>query len=329
MAKEIAKISQETKDAIRRKSAATLPDNPSEMGWKPNEIKKAFYTATTDKDNSVLAEIDRVVEETNAALAETSTELDESASVKVDEAKEEVKGYTDTAVSESAKAMKEYADEQDGLLGASVEVSLDDDYMVKVVLKNVNGKTLSEKIVYLHSVEEAKDFAVAAYDTAEQNKALIDETNLFIKGYQHAIVVTGYPQLVDKLNAETDMDKYFIGTPIYVGLRGIPDLWISGKSSQHVNYTYQSLDKFLEDLGEPSLSADVGVKIGNYFVLAKEGKVYLSDYAKIDSPANGNLVQWDEEKQALVDSGKSIDNIVEEIGNVNTLLTELNTGKGV
>lgn len=61
----ISKISAETKDAIKRKSAYSLPDRPSDQGMKPDEIKRAFWQPIVDVTYSALGEIDRVIDEVN------------------------------------------------------------------------------------------------------------------------------------------------------------------------------------------------------------------------------------------------------------------------
>jgi len=63
--KKINQVSAETEQAIKRKTAYALPDRPSESGMRADEIKKAFYAAMTDKTDSLLAEIKRIVEESN------------------------------------------------------------------------------------------------------------------------------------------------------------------------------------------------------------------------------------------------------------------------
>lgn len=69
---QINKVSELTKDAIKRKSAYSLPDRPSDQGMKPDEIKRAFWQPVVDVTNSTISEIDRVVDEINEYLAETS-----------------------------------------------------------------------------------------------------------------------------------------------------------------------------------------------------------------------------------------------------------------
>ena len=62
---EIKKVSNATKEALKRKSAYALPNRPSEQGMKPEDIKKAFWQPIVDANNSLVTELDRVVDETN------------------------------------------------------------------------------------------------------------------------------------------------------------------------------------------------------------------------------------------------------------------------
>lgn len=73
---KIKNVSAETKSAISRKSAQTLPNNPSERGYSAEEIKRRFYQPTLDAANSAIAEIDRVVNEANKTFSQVSDELD-------------------------------------------------------------------------------------------------------------------------------------------------------------------------------------------------------------------------------------------------------------
>lgn len=68
----INRISQAAVNNIRRKTAYGLPDRPSERGYKAVDVKRAFYSALTDSDNSITAEVNRVVDEINSELAETN-----------------------------------------------------------------------------------------------------------------------------------------------------------------------------------------------------------------------------------------------------------------
>lgn len=72
---KIQNVSAATKNAITRKSAQTLPNHPSEMGYSAEEIKRRFYQPILDAANSALAEIDRVVNEANKALGQVDGNL--------------------------------------------------------------------------------------------------------------------------------------------------------------------------------------------------------------------------------------------------------------
>ena len=73
---KIKKVSAETKAAIRRKSAYTLPNNPTDSGYKADDIRRAFWQPIVDISQSAIAEVDRVVEEVNEILGQTSTGYD-------------------------------------------------------------------------------------------------------------------------------------------------------------------------------------------------------------------------------------------------------------
>ena len=67
---KINAISQAARQAIFDKSAGNLPYDPVSAGMSPEDIKKALYAFVTDGENSVLAELDRVIRETNSALGQ-------------------------------------------------------------------------------------------------------------------------------------------------------------------------------------------------------------------------------------------------------------------
>lgn len=77
--------SGEVREAIKRKSPLGMPDNPTQRGWKPDEIRRQFTqfvisdtvppdvqedgTVVIHERNSILGEIDRVVSEINGYIA--------------------------------------------------------------------------------------------------------------------------------------------------------------------------------------------------------------------------------------------------------------------
>lgn len=71
----VNKTSDDTKRNIKRKTAYAMPDRPSEKGMKAEDVKKAFWAPLLDGDDSILSEVDRVVDEVNADLAEMGTKV--------------------------------------------------------------------------------------------------------------------------------------------------------------------------------------------------------------------------------------------------------------
>ena len=66
---KINKTSVETRLAIERRSAAMLPDRPTQAGLKPWDIRNALFSAIiADKGACIMGEIDRIVDEANAAI---------------------------------------------------------------------------------------------------------------------------------------------------------------------------------------------------------------------------------------------------------------------
>ena len=64
----IAKITNEVKLAIERKTAKTLPDQPTARGYSAETIRNTLYKWLSDSTNSLFAELDRIVDEANAEL---------------------------------------------------------------------------------------------------------------------------------------------------------------------------------------------------------------------------------------------------------------------
>lgn len=65
---KIPNVAEETKEKIKRSSAYSLPNNPTGAGYKPQDIKNALFKPIVDGQNSVLAEIERLINELNKVL---------------------------------------------------------------------------------------------------------------------------------------------------------------------------------------------------------------------------------------------------------------------
>lgn len=74
---EILKISESARLAMRRKSPYAMPDNPTQRGMKPDEIRKMMAGFALDETASLFAEINRIVDEANRQHAGTDTAIAE------------------------------------------------------------------------------------------------------------------------------------------------------------------------------------------------------------------------------------------------------------
>jgi hypothetical protein len=74
--KEIDAISPENVEAIRRKTAHSMPDAPSAAGMKPDQIRRLFWEAIAGDKLSLMAELQRVIREANGALGDIAHFMD-------------------------------------------------------------------------------------------------------------------------------------------------------------------------------------------------------------------------------------------------------------
>ena len=62
---KVNKISEQTIYNIKRKSALAIPDRATDKGWSATSIKQALVGLITNANDSVISEINRIVEEVN------------------------------------------------------------------------------------------------------------------------------------------------------------------------------------------------------------------------------------------------------------------------
>ena len=71
MEKRIESISPQTIEAIKNRSAYKLPNNPSERGFKTEDIKGAFWRAQFDGEMSIMGQLKKIVDRLNEILPQT------------------------------------------------------------------------------------------------------------------------------------------------------------------------------------------------------------------------------------------------------------------
>lgn len=64
----IKKITLSKINAMKRKSAQSLPDNPTNQGMSAEQIKNAFWKYVLDNEDSILEQLHRIIDEANAEL---------------------------------------------------------------------------------------------------------------------------------------------------------------------------------------------------------------------------------------------------------------------
>ncbi len=113
-----------------------------------------------------------------------------------------------------------------------------------------------------------------------------DEAYSLAKGATKAFVYDTYEDMISELNT-LGKEELLVNYHIMIRTVCVPDLWISGVSDEHVEYTYTSNEDFIVDLTEDGV-----VQVG-YFVLSalETQKVELDDYVKkTDYAGNNNQV---------------------------------------
>ena len=62
----VNKITNSSRNKIISKSVNPLPNNPSKLGYSAQDIKNSMFKFVTDEEESIVAEINRIVDEANA-----------------------------------------------------------------------------------------------------------------------------------------------------------------------------------------------------------------------------------------------------------------------
>ena len=71
----INEISLSKQNAIKRKSAQALPDNPTNQGMSAEQIKGAFWKFILDNEDSVISEMCRIIRESNTTFEKIDDEI--------------------------------------------------------------------------------------------------------------------------------------------------------------------------------------------------------------------------------------------------------------
>lgn len=124
----IEKISEAVWQAIRRKSPAALPDNPTARGWSAKEIKETFYRFLLDDKDSFRDVIDTLIDNVNGMEGELIKLIGEG-------------NVNEEAVRELiSEALKDFTPEGGGSIGS---ISLVDDGEGNFAIVTTGGGTVN------------------------------------------------------------------------------------------------------------------------------------------------------------------------------------------
>ena len=178
----------------------------------------------------------------------------------------------------------------------------------------------------------------------------INEVNSIAKGANQAVGYSNYSTMITALNALDD-DVYNVGQNIYIVTLEVPDLWVSSVESTSSTYTYTTDAAFIN-----ALETNGYVQVGYYRLsMLETQKVDLTDYVKNTDYAtnlkggvvvsanafgvnnNGTAFCGTRTYQAYQNEGLNLfigkgtlENVLTaRIGDISTILQELDTGSGV
>lgn len=188
---KINKVSSETKSAIRRKSAYTLPNNPTDSGYKADDIRKAFWQPIVDISQSAIAEVDRVVDEVNEILESTSAEYDTITGI-FGEYYHSSKGFV-YSKDNDAFILKEFNGEETEIEIPSAVLYQGVAYQISKILSGAFTKTSIIKFPYLITIESG---AFASGTTFSVPKENLSYYQTMLSGF----TVSGYDTIKNNAN---------------------------------------------------------------------------------------------------------------------------------
>lgn len=105
-----------------------------------------------------------------------------------------------------------------------------------------------------------------AYSLAEEADEKADTATNIAKGRNQSIAYTTYEAMVAALNA-MGSDELKVGQNIYIGILGVPDLWVYGVVGTKSEYAYKSDEAIVS-----TIEANTVLQIGHYYVSFLEGQ---------------------------------------------------------
>lgn len=305
---EISKVSPVTsaaRDAIKRKSAYSLPTNPSERGMSEAEIKRAFWAPVTESAFSVLSELDRVAEQTNQGLSVLENRGEERLTLAKEYTKEQILSYR-TALAEARRETAEQAGrvaEAERILTQTLLPTVRSLQSEKAEKNNTEtaGTFCHRGDLTVSGAAETANLRVsgtianprlqAAYETLAENKAGLLALRSEAYGRIRAFCLPDFLSLVDFLRnggfgtatvtlpAQAGGGRVYAsdlrtGDILYIQEEGVPDFWWIATDSAEGADTHSYGGTVYPLVGYASSGGDVAGRVvpleSDYAVVAAE-----------------------------------------------------------
>lgn len=217
----IEEISESKRKQIIKKSVDPLPNNPSKAGYKADEIKKAMFGFVTDEKDSIIAEINRIINEINFNF--DNIDLSDY------DTKEEVRNLIKDFITNNTNELENYYTKK------QVEASL-------ATNADLSKKYTDEKVAGLiNSAPETLDTFKEIADALAEDQSVIDALNeaIGLKASKKDLSATDekvnrIESQLDDLVSTEELEKKDYATKSYVEENGgkIDSISVNGEPQQ-------------------------------------------------------------------------------------------------
>ena len=285
---EIDLIGRETIECILKKSAYSLPDRPSEAGMTPAQIKATFYRPILDTEQSLLAEVNRVIGEANdAALGREVAEVCGKL-ISICEICAQIRiaiATLDDVIADHNNAKNPHGIDAEAVGLGNVDNTSDEEKPLSAAAREAITKTL----------DDAKEYA--------------DETKVGKSGDQviGGSLSIGGDLLVKGNTYAKQIESLEVGDAVIVA--NADGVLLSELSGYVIRVRGDSAYAIVYDPVDECVKIGLGTYDGERKLFTfTEGEAQV--LATRDRIADGHIPVWDDEKKTFKDSGKKADEFI-------------------
>ena len=329
----IQKTSQEVRGEMRKKSALMLPNNPSASGMKPDAIRKTLVAPILDSEDSLLSELDRVVDEANEHIEDTvaahearndnphGVTADQVGLGNVDNTSDAEKPVS-VAQQEAldGKVDKLVADGTDLVYGAKANGAQAGFWATPWVTDGALVMRDERGCFYVNEPTEGSHPVTRTFLEAIVSLLVGKQGNQTIGGD----LSVGGDLYVAGSTYGTDMESLNVKDAVIVAnADGVP---LAGLSGYVIRAGGGKAYGILYDPAEDCVKIGLGTFDGKVFVYGTNEAQVLATRGEI---VGGNIPMWDSEKHTFVDSGRRAEELATEryvkelYGDIDAALDEL------